>query len=97
MLTNYFVIGGNVHWPPNGRRHYDLDNTNAVLSSIENWRIDGTKKSFTNKDFARYRKLAPDCMGAWLVYWRQNFAGWKNAQKDDAGGPMKNWWPFLFY
>jgi hypothetical protein len=97
VLSNYFVIGGNAHWPPNARGHYDLENTNAVLSTIEDWRIGGKKKSFTNKAFANYRKLAPDCMGAWLVYWRQNFPGLDNLQKDDDGKPMKNWWPFLFY
>ena len=96
-LTNYFVIGGNAHWPPNARGHYDLENTNAVSSTMEDWRIGGTKKPFTNTAFARYRKFAPDCMGAWLVYWRQNFPGLDNAQKDDDGKPMKNWWPFLFY
>lgn len=102
-LSNYFVMGGNVHWPPNARGHYDLENTNPVLSTIEDWRIGSgpersdVKRPFTNRSFARYRKLAPDCMGAWLVYWRQNFPGLNNAQKDDDGKPMKNWWPFLFY
>jgi hypothetical protein len=37
------------------------------------------------------------CMGAWLVYWRQNMPGYDNKQKDDDGKAMKNWWPFLFY
>ena len=102
-ITNYFVIGGNAHWPPNARGHYDLENTNAVLSTIEDWRIgssssgDDVRKPFTNQSFARYRTLAPDCMGAWLVYWRQNFPGPDNRQKDNDGQPMKNWWPFLFY
>jgi hypothetical protein len=102
-LTNYFVIGGNAHWPPNGRGHYDLDNGNAVLSTMEDWRIGSgpggsdLKKPFTNEAFARYRGLAPDCMGAWLVYWRQSFPGLDNLQKEDDGKPMKNWWPFLFY
>ena len=44
-----------------------------------------------------YREMAPDCMGAWLIYWRQNMPGLDNKQKDDEGKPMKNWWPFLFY
>lgn len=102
-LTNYVAIGGNVHWPPNGRRHYDLENTNAVLSTIEDWRIGSgpngkdLAKPWTNETFSRYRKLAPDCDGPWLVYWRQNFPGLQNKQKDNLGKPMKNWWPFLFY
>jgi hypothetical protein len=102
-VTNYFVAGGNAHWPPNARGHYDLDNTAPVFSTIEDWRIgsgvDGQdfRKPFTNEAFARYRKTAPDCMGAWLIYWRQNMPGLGNRQKDDSGKPMKNWWPFLFY
>jgi hypothetical protein len=80
-----------------------MENPLPVLSTIEDWRIgsdpDGTDKArpFTNRAFARYRDLAPDCMGAWLVYWRQNMPGLDNRQKDKEGRPMKNWWPFLFY
>lgn len=103
IVSNYFVAGGNAHWPPNARQHYDLDNTNAVLSSIEGWREGGgtdgadAVKPWTNEAFARYRASAGDCMGPWLVYWRQNFPGLDNRARDAAGRPMKNWWPFLFY
>ena len=45
----------------------------------------------------RYRELAPDCMGRWVVYWRQNMPGLDNTALDDDGRAMKNWWPFLFY
>jgi hypothetical protein len=103
IVSNYFVAGGNAHWPPNARQHYDLDNTNAVLSSIEGWREGGgpaggdVVKPWTNEAFAHYRASAGDCMGPWLVYWRQNFPGLNNRARDVAGRPMKNWWPFLFY
>ena len=102
-LTNYAAAGGNAHWPPNGRQHYDLKNTNAVLSTIESWRTRNGSAGkdraapWTNEAFARYQNLAPDCMGPWLVYWRQNMPGLRNTQKDDEGKVMKNWWPFLFY
>ncbi len=102
-VTNYFATGGNVHYPPNGRSHYDLANTNAVMSTIEDWRIGSATggkdkiEPWTNEAFRKYRKMAPDCMGPWLVYWRQNMPGLDNRQKDDEGKPMKNWWPFLFY
>lgn len=102
-LTNYVVFGGNVHFPPNGRRHYDLDNADPVISTIEDWRSGNGEGGrdlripWTNAKFARYRDKAPDCMGPWLIYWRQNFPGFRNNQKDDNGQPMKNWWPFLFY
>jgi hypothetical protein len=102
-LESYLAYGGNAHFPPNARRHYDLDNPDPVLSTIEDWRIgsgpEGKDRAqpWTPKAFEPYRSLAPDCMGAWLVYWRQNMPGLDNRQKDDAGRPMKNWWPFLFY
>jgi hypothetical protein len=31
------------------------------------------------------------------VWWRQNLPGLANTALDDAGLPMRNWWPFLFY
>ena len=102
-VENYVVAGGNVHFPPNGTRHYDQDNNNPVMSTIEDWRIgsgtDGKDiaKPYTSAAIQRYRELAPDCMGAWLIYWRQNMPGLDNRQKDDEGRPMKNWMPFLFY
>lgn len=102
-VDNYVPAGGSAHFPPNARGHYDLDNTAPVMSTIEDWRIgsgpDGkdAAKPFTNQSFRQYRDLAPDCMGAWLIFWRQNMPGLNNRQKDDQGRPMKNWWPFLFY
>ncbi len=102
-LKDYVCAGGNVHFMPNGRGHYDLENTEPVMSTIEDWRIgsgpDGKDiaKPWTNDVIKQYDKLAPDCMGRWLIYWRQNFPGYKNKSKDDQGKPMKNWWPFLYY
>jgi len=102
-LTDYYATGGNVHFPPNGRRHYDQDNTQPVLSTIEDWRIGSgrggadLKRPWTNAVLEQYRDLAPDCMGRWLVYWRQNMPGYRNKSRDKQGKPMKNWWPFLFY
>lgn len=102
-VENYVVTGGNVHFTPSSRGHYDLDNPAPVLSTIEHFRHfdspDGTDlaEPWTVGKFRRYRHLAPDCMGPWMVYWRQNMPGLDNKSKDDSGKPMKNWWPFLFY
>jgi hypothetical protein len=102
-VDDYLCAGGNVHFPPNGRNHYDLQNDRPVLSTIEDWRIgsgpDGKDiaKPFTNAAFRNYHDLASDCMGPWLIYWRQNIPGLGNTQRDDNKRPMKNWWPFLFY
>ena len=102
-VRDYVAAGGSAHFPPNARGHYDQDNPAAVLSTIEDWRIGSgadhrdRARPFRCSVLDRYRELAPDCMGPWLVYWRQNMPGRDNRQKDDAGHTMKNWWPFLFY
>lgn len=100
-IEDYIPVGGSVHFPPNARRHYDMNNDQPVLYTMEDWRTAGKgkdrQKVYTSKVIDKYRALAPDCMGAWLVYWRQNMPGLDNQQKDDNGRPMKNWWPFLFY
>lgn len=102
-VENYIPAGGNVHFPPNARRHYDLSSPVSVLSTIRSFRMrngpDGKDmaEEWTVAEFARYAQTAPDCMGPWLVYWRQNMPGLDNLALDDRGGPMKNWWPFLFY
>ncbi len=90
--------GGNVHFMPNGRFHYDLDGGPPVLSTIETWRQPEQRAvPWTPAPLERYRDFAPDCMGRWVVYWRQNMPGLSNTALDDEGRPMKNWWPFLFY
>ena len=102
-LENYRAQAGNVHFPPNGRRHYDQDNPSPVLSNIEHWRChDGPGgedlyEPWTNAVLEPYAALAPDCMGKWQVYWRQNIPGLDNRSIDDNGRRMKNWWVFLFY
>lgn len=102
-ILDYVADGGNVHWPPGARNHYDLSSDYTVRSTIENWRQrngpDGKDLVLPfNKDkFARYRDVAPDCMGAWMVFWRQCMPGLDNRSLDDDGKPMKNWWVFLFY
>ncbi|MBP8980714.1 MAG: hypothetical protein KBG09_05660, partial [Syntrophobacterales bacterium] len=98
-LHDYIAHGGNVHFTPNGRFHYDLQNRQGVLSTIEDWRIGSgpggrdLAQPWDGAVLARYRHSAPDCMGPWLIYWRQNFPGLHNRQKDEEGRRMKNWWP----
>jgi hypothetical protein len=97
-VEDYVPAGGNVHFMPNGRFDYDLDNPAPVLSTIESWRTpDEAPRPWSPAALDRYRDLAPDCMGRWVVYWRQAMPGLGNTARDDDGRPMKNWWPFLFY
>ena len=97
-VEDYIPAGGNVHFMPNGRQDYDLDNPTPVLSTIETWRQPHERpRPWTPDVLEPYRALAGDCMGRWVVYWRQNMPGLANTARDDDGRPMKNWWPFLFY
>jgi hypothetical protein len=102
-VTPYIACAGNVHFMPNGRGDYDLSNTQPVMSTMEHYRLfdgaDGKDRmtKFTVGKFASYGQLAGDCMGPWLVYWRQCMPNYKSKSKDDDGKPMKNWWVFLFY
>jgi hypothetical protein len=102
-IDPYVAIGGSVHFPPGARQHYDLSSPHTVLSTIENYRLrngpDGKDlvADFNQGKFARYADVAPDCMGQWMVFWRQCMPGLDNQCVDDEDKPMKNWWPFLFY
>lgn len=102
-MSSYIAAGGNVHFPPGGRRHYDLGSPHTVLSTIESYRQrngpDGTDlaRRFNKEKWQRYLSVAPDCMGAWTIFWRQCMPGLDNKCLDDDGKPVKNWWVFLFY
>ena len=102
-IDPYIAIGGNVHFPPGGRHHYDMDSPAAVKSVIENWRLrngpDGNDlvKDFTIALAQRYEEFAPDCMGRWVLFWCQCMPGLDNRCIDDEGKPMKNWWVHLIY
>jgi hypothetical protein len=102
-IAPYDAMGGNVHFPPGGRRHYDKDSPHRVKSVIESYRLRGGPdgkdrvREFRSELFARYEQVAPDCMGSWVVRWCQCMPGLGNRSVDDEGRPMKNWWPFLFY
>lgn len=102
-IDPYVAIGGSVHFPPGARHHYDLNSPFTVMSTIESYRLrngpDGKDlaQEFNIKRTEAAGNFAPDCMGNWMVFWRQCMPGLDNACVDDDGRPMKNWWVFLFY
>lgn len=104
-IDPYLAFGGNVHFPPGGRHHYDNSSPVTVKSTIETYRrgpMDLKHRMERAKDFNIKRietvgDVAPDCMGNWTVFWRQCMPGLDNKSLDDDGKPMKNWWVFLFY
>lgn len=102
-VKNYVAPPGSVRFCPNSRREFEMNNNKGVLSSIENYRLKngngGADKGelFTPAKFTRYQAIAGDCVGPWMVYWRQSMPGFQNKCTDDMNRPMRNWWPFLFY
>ena len=97
-IEPYDPVCGNVHFAPNGREQYDLGGPDAVRTSCGSFR-DGSGGSmlYDKAMHATYAGLAPDCMGQFTVWWRQNLPGLDNHAIDDDGLPMLNWWPFLYY
>jgi hypothetical protein len=102
-VSPYDGVCGNVHFPPNGREHYDYGNSTSVRSSCTGFgRRQGTggvdATEFVNKDtWARYATVAPDCGGEYLVWWFQNMPGFNSGQSHPDGRPMPSLWPFFFY
>jgi hypothetical protein len=97
-LDPYDPICGNAHWPPNGRRQYDLDNEQVVQTTCMRFGDEGDETDgYSRALIAPYESLAPDCMGPWLVFWRQSMPGLNNRARSDDGAEMLNWWPYLFY
>jgi hypothetical protein len=91
-------VCGNVHFTPNSRGHYDLTSPHTVLTSCRTYRTpDETTAPFESTVYAPYQNVAPDCMGPFLVWWRQQWPGLENDALDDDGLPMRNWWVFIYY
>lgn len=65
------------------RRGSDAGSDRAQLVSADAW--------------SAYGSLAPDCTGAFAVWWWQSFPSVDRRAIDAEGQPMRNWWPFLFY
>jgi len=97
-IDPYDPVCGNVHFMPNGTEHYDLSSPYAVETSCRHFR-DGTGETdlYDSAIVEELAALAPDCMGAFLVWWRQSFPGRGGAAIDDDGEPMLSFLPFIFY
>lgn len=102
-IEDYDPVCGNVHFMPNGEQHYDLEGGEPVRTSCRSFGLGGgpdgddATSLFDASEIEPYRDLAPDCMGAWLVWWRQNVPGAGNEALDQDGSPLGNWWPMLFW
>lgn len=101
---NPFVQGcGNTSFPPNSRARYDYEQTTPVQSRCEHFGLhDGPAGAdlmevYTADRIAAADQAFPDCGGGWQIYWRQSVPGRDNRATTEAGLPMRNWWPLLFY
>lgn len=97
LVDPHDPVCGNVHFTPNGRQHYDLEGPDTVQTSCGSFGVGDELAPYTKEAYAGYRELAPDCMGPFLVYWRQNFPGLDSGAVDEGGEPMLNWWPYVYY
>ncbi len=97
-IDPYVPNCGNAHWPPNARRHYDIGNPVPVLSACATWRQPGGAPALVSSaDWSAYEAIAGDCTGAFAVWWWQRFPSVDRRARDDAGAPMRNFWPYLYY
>lgn len=102
-IDDWGAACGSVHFAPNSRGHYDYYSELPALSSCDGYaRGEGPEGADLQNSYdwsvvAELDALHDDCGGGWVVYWGQSWPGLGNAATDAKGGPMMNWWPFLFY
>ncbi|MCO4762336.1 MAG: hypothetical protein KC502_12575 [Myxococcales bacterium] len=102
-LQNYVPACGNVHFPPNARKHYDLKGPATVMSTCEGYGQGGAPGGgdvatpFTIGKFSAFNQVGQDCMGPWLIWWMQNMPGFGSKAKVPSGEKMLSWLPFIYY
>jgi hypothetical protein len=102
-IDDYDPVCGNIHFPPNAREHYDITHSQPVDTTCVGFRRGGgaggedVRAPLDASAWLDYDPLAPDCTGAWGVFWWQTFPGRDRQALEDDGTPLQNWWPFLYY
>ncbi|WP_437476099.1 calcium-binding EGF-like domain-containing protein [Sorangium sp. So ce1014] len=99
----YDAVCGNVHFPPNGRSHYDYAPSGEVMSSCAAFGENGLAcgvdetEAVTKETWAAYEALHGDCGGGFLTWWYQSMPAFGAAKTFADGRRMKSVWPYLFY
>ncbi|MHB8879655.1 MAG: hypothetical protein ACYC8T_38695, partial [Myxococcaceae bacterium] len=102
-VARYDGVCGNVHFPPNGAKHYDYGSQVSVKASCEDFgrhhgEAGADARGLVNSStWAMYSSVATDCGGEFLVWWYQNMPGYQSGQTHANGTPMPAVWPFWFY
>jgi len=92
-------VCGNVHFPPNGRSHYDYENVEqSVLSSCTSFGQKIVARSTVNATlWQKYDAQYGDCGGGFLTWWYQNMPWHGSHTRNADGSAMLSPGPFLFY
>lgn len=99
----YDPVCGNVHFPPNGRSHYDYAGPDRVRSTCEGYGAHGVacgvdaRAPVTSDLWSGYEAQHGDCGGGFLVWWYQRMPAHGAGKRLREGRPMLSAWPFLFY
>jgi hypothetical protein len=88
---------GNVHFPPNGRSHYDTIHQEGARSTCTTFGRTGTPKVIDASRWSELEPLAPDCGGGYLTWWFRQMPQHGTAHAFDDGSTMRSVWPFFFY
>lgn len=102
-VSPYDAACGNVHFPPNGRAHYDYGGPDTVNSSCARFGEHGVAcgvdvvESVDSALWAAYEAEHGDCGGGFLVWWYQNMPAYGAGKTLPDGAPMLSLWPFMFY
>jgi hypothetical protein len=93
LFWNKFVGSSNhscgwTHFPPNGTKDYDYENTTNAQSTCSHWYDSKPIGETTNCSAWGCNQLS------FLIWWMQHIPGYNNSiQMDDKD--MRNWWDFV--
>jgi hypothetical protein len=102
VTSGYDPVCGNVHFAPNANGHSDTSSPTPVSSSCRGFgrrQANGNdaRALLTSEAWMGNEALAPDCGGAFLIFWLQQMPGFGTGQRFSDGGVMLPVWPFLYY
>lgn len=102
---------GNTHYPPNGTKGYDYNNSTSVMSDIKTWKPSGGTFESVNKNTwgnikYNFLTVGPSVGNTttnydtnievkWLIFWWQSVPGFNN-NIPYGNKTLTNWWDVLY-
>jgi hypothetical protein len=87
---------GSTAFAPNSRFAFDFENTAPVRARCQHFGLESGDELVTAATFAGSGPV-DRCGRDWQIYKDQSMPGRGSRATDVFGGPMKNFWPFMFY